>query len=141
MTYCTTQDMIKRFREEEIIQLTDHERTGNIDIDVLQRATQDATDEINGYLAGRYGLPLSVVPRVLTRLCCDIARYYLYDDAVTDQVNQRYEQAIKFLSAMAKGQVSLGLSQSGAKVNPVADATIHSAGNVFARDENGSASW
>ena len=83
----------------------------------LDRALADADDEINTYLATRYGLPLASVPAVLKRVAADIARYYLYDETANDAVTRRYNDAVKFLRAVANGTASLGLDLAGAEVN------------------------
>ncbi len=109
MTYATQQNMIDRFGEKELTQLTDRANSGSIDVAVLSRALEDADAEINGYLATKYALPLNSAPLVLTRIAADIARYFLYDDRATDQVTQRYKDAVKFLQNVAGGQVTIGV--------------------------------
>lgn len=115
MTYATQQDMIDRFGEPEIIQLTDNgpTRTGAIVVDALTRAFEDADAEINGYLAGRYTLPLASTPRVILGIACDMARYRLYTDAVPEVVARRYKDAVALLGNISKGVVSLGLDAAG----------------------------
>ncbi len=108
MLYCTLQDLVDRFSEAEILQLTDRAHVGLIDEEVLGRAIEDASGEIDGYIAAAgYDLDLDPVPRILAAYACDITRYRLYDDAATDQVTRRYDDAIKFLRALAKGDVRL----------------------------------
>jgi len=136
MSYCTAQDLIDRFSEAELIQLSDRNNTGSIDYTVLDQAIADATAEINGYLTAY--LPLATVPANLVRIGCDLARYYLYDDAVTEQVQARYDQAIKYLVQVAKGQISLGPDVTGT----VVDSTTNSVEFVavipiFGRDGGG----
>jgi len=131
MAYCTKQDMIDRFSEQELIQLTDINGLALIDDVVLNQAISDAEAEINGYLA-KYTLPLVTVPPVLVRLSCDIARYFLYDDMATDQVIKRFDAALKYLLSVAKGQVALIQTD-----NPSAGqnlAQMQSEGNVFGRN-------
>lgn len=115
MPYATPQDMIDRFEEREMIQLTDRHDTGSIDSTVLAKALADADAEIDGHLMGRYTLPLASVPIVLTRYACDIARYFLYDNHATEQVSKRYDDARRFLVAIGKGDISLGLDSAQQK--------------------------
>jgi len=136
MVYCTRDDMVSRFSEQEIMQLTDHKNLGFINELVLSQAISDASAEIDGYLSA-YPLPLESVPTVLVRSCCDVARYYLYDDGMIDQVEKRYEAVIKYLSQIAKGNISLGLSTEGASVDVDDLAEMQSAGSVFGRSSNG----
>ncbi|MDC8804219.1 DUF1320 domain-containing protein [Halomonas pacifica] len=131
MPYITLQDLQERFSEHEILQLAD-DGTGQVDQDEINRAIEDAGGEIDGYVAGGgYAVPLSPVPNIVKSYACDIARYRLYDDAASPQVRERYEDAIKFLRMVARGEVKLGIGtdedtetagsaefQGGSKVMP-----------------------
>lgn len=109
--YATQQNLIDRFGERELIELTDRAEPslGTIDAVVIAKKLADADATINGYLAVKYTLPLSPVPAMLERLGCDIARYYLYEDRVTEQVKRRYDDAIAYLKGVANGTVNLGV--------------------------------
>lgn len=107
MTYATQTDLVDRFGELELAQLTDRATGAVVDTVVLGRALADADAEIDSYLATRYTLPLASTPVVLTRLACDMTRYRLYDDGMPDTVRQRYEDAVSLLKRMAKGDVLL----------------------------------
>lgn len=102
----------------------------------VERALQDAGQTIDSYLGGRYQLPLSQVPAVLERIAGQLARYFLYDDAATEQVASLYKDAIKFLESVATGRVQLGLTTSGAVAQPSASAEMVSGGLVFGRDHS-----
>ncbi len=114
MPYTTRAEMIERFGERELIQLTDRSGAGIIDEAVLSRAMADADAEIDGYLRERYALPLAAVPPVLARLAANIARYNLYDEMAPEEPRRRYEDAVRTLKAIAKGEVHLGLPTGGA---------------------------
>lgn len=107
MTYCTLSDLTTRFGEEEITQLTDRGMTGAVDTSVSDKAIADADAEIDGYLAGRYTLPLAYIPSNLTRIACDIARYLLYENAATQIVIDRHEAASRYLEMVGKGTIDL----------------------------------
>ncbi len=109
MTYATQQNLIDRFGEQELIQLTDRAGAGTVNATVIAQALEDADGAINGYLKAKYALPLDPVPLVLTRTAADIARYYLYEDRVTEIVEKRYQEAIRFLKGVADGSVQLGV--------------------------------
>ena len=135
--YATQQDMINRFGEEELILVTDRDGSANAIVDaVLDQALLDASAEIDGYLGGRYKLPLLTVPAVLTRICCDIARYLLNDERATEQLQARYQDSIKFLRSLGKGELSLGLPDEGETGPSQNLAEIHSDGHVFRRDRS-----
>lgn len=107
MPYATQSDLEERFGPQELAQLTDRVDGLMPDPAVVARAIADAEAEIDGYLAARYAVPLGTVPAVLVRLTCDIARYRLYDDRVTEAVRTRYTDAIAFLRAVAKGDARI----------------------------------
>lgn len=115
----TLQDLIDRFSEQEIVQLTDKINYQVIDETVVNHAISDATAEVVGYLnptglivGGTYvGTP----PKSLILKTCDIARYYLYENGVTDIVEKRYRQAIDWLLLVQKNPSMLtGLADTGA---------------------------
>lgn len=115
MTYATLIDMTTRFGEIELAQLTDRTDGLVIQQDVLARALSDATAEVDGYLATRYRVPLTLVPQLLVRLVCDIARYRLYDERTTEAVRQRYEDSVRMLKSISSGAVLLaGAELTGA---------------------------
>ncbi|ABE45643.1 gp436 family protein [Polaromonas sp. JS666] len=138
MSYAVKQDMIDRFAQSELIQLTD--RTGSaiaVDDAVLAQALLDADAEIDGYLMGRYALPLASVPRILIGACCDVARYRLYDDRATEQVTKRYDDAIKFLKLVADGKVSLGINVANQVTPEAGGASSFGNDRVFTADSLG----
>lgn len=100
--YATEPDLVARFGEE----------IGNLKLMVsnptfVDDAIQDATEEINGHIGGRYPLPLPNVPSNLKRMACDIARYRLYFEQPTEEVRKRYEDAIAFLKRVADNKAHL----------------------------------
>ncbi|WP_445157403.1 gp436 family protein [Halomonas sp. E14] len=119
--YASVADMVARFGETEIVELTDLEHTGEIDTAVAERALEDASAEIDGYLASRYRLPVTDTPRLLSTLCTDIARYRLQKGVSTEQARQRYEDAVARLRGIARGEINLPLeSPPPASAEPVA---------------------
>jgi phage gp36-like protein len=134
--YCAKQDLIDRFGENELVALTDRDNLNVINETVLTQAITDASAEMDGYLGGRYELPLITIPPVLKSLCCNIARYKLYDEEASEQVTKRYDGSIKFLFSVSKGEISLGVDGSGSNAVSNDFASIESAGSVFARDKS-----
>lgn len=137
MTYATQADLEARFKQQELIELTDEGGLGVIDAAVVAVALSDADTEINGFLAGRYTLPLAQSSDELVRLACDIARYRLYDARATDQVRARYDDAVKKLRDVSKGVASLGIDQANQPVAVAGGASISSGGRDFSRAGRG----
>ncbi len=85
---------------------------------LIDAAIADADAEIDGYLAKRYAVPLAPVPKVINKFSKDIALYNLMSRAGLDEEGRegnyltRYNAAIKFLTLVAEGKVSLGTEAS-----------------------------
>lgn len=129
MRYATPADLVARFGESELVNLTDTENIPPSVIDTARVEVKltDAQSFVDGYVGQVYRLPLSgcvktgvggvteyVPPPVLTRLTCDLARYYLYDDlAPENEVYRRYQAAVKELEAIATGKAQLACPWGG----------------------------
>lgn len=131
MPYCTLTNLIDRYGETELIQLTDRTGGGVVDQDVIDQAISDADAVIDGHLAGRYTLPISPVPAILVGYACDLARERLYKDAAPELIIKRGDDARRFLVMVAQGKVSLG-----ATPEPAADLSVQfeTGQKVFARE-------
>ena len=131
MKYATLADMVTRFGQAELVQLTDtlHRPPTTIDTTRVQIAIHDAQMEVDSAIGRIYRLPLAgcvrppvppatepsvVAPPQLTRLTCDIARYFLYDDAAPEhEVVRRYKQARATLDDLASGTLQLACPWGG----------------------------
>lgn len=125
--------MINRFELTELIQLSDSAHIGMIDDAVVNAAISDASNLIDGYISGRYALPLQSVPSVLISICANIARYNMYDNAVTDVVQRNYDAAIRFLEQVGTGKIKMGLSADNTQPESDQTISIESSESVFAR--------
>lgn len=137
MAYCTCEDMIKAFGEQEIRQCSDRARppAGVIDITVVEQAITDADAEINMYLEGRGLLPLKTIPVTLRRMACDIARYYLYQNPGENHpATRRYQDRLRQLAGVAKGTLSLGLDEDGDVQEPDMSVEFTPGRNMFRND-------
>lgn len=132
--YCTLDDMVNRFDLNELIQLTSESGQGVINEQVVEAAIQDASNLIDGYISGRYALPLTSVPALLTKQCADIARYNLYDNAVSEVVEKNYKAALDYLMQVGKGTLKLGLSNDSQAAESDQMIEIESSTTVFGRD-------
>ena len=110
MSYATKQDFLDRYDAGLLLLLTDRDASGQVDDAVLDRAIEDAMDEIDGYVGARYTLPLAEPPSILKRLTVDVALYRLSSesDALTEERRTRYNDAVKLLVRISRGEVTLG---------------------------------
>lgn len=108
MIYASEADIVDLYSEET---LTDTLRDPVADrASAVPKAIAAASAEIDGYLSARYRLPLANAPAVLVRPAIDITLYVLASThtRLTDELRTRYEDAIAFLSRLAKGTAGLG---------------------------------
>lgn len=132
MNYAAVQDLIDRFGERELVQLTDPEALEAVQTATAQRALDDAQAYIDSFVGRVYALPLTgctkpapvvgnphatvqVAPPQLTRMAADVARYYLYKDfAPESEVYLRYKAVGKELQDIAEGRAVLSCPWGGA---------------------------
>ena len=133
MSYATVLDMINRYPSRDLVQLTNEDPTATtINATPITQALADASAEIDGYIEGRFTLPLADPPAVLNRLTTDIAMYRmqslrpLHD---LEDARKRYEDAVATLIKVADGELTLGLSADGQE-----PPTAESAENVQGPD-------
>ncbi len=112
MSYASQADLVERYGESRLIDLTDRATpaAGAIDTGVVGRALDDADAAIDGYLKGRYKLPLAETPPLLRDLAQAIAFYKLHTNVTTDKVRKDYEDATRLLVAIARGDVRLDVA-------------------------------
>lgn len=135
MPYITLQDLIDRYGEVVMLGVADRDSDGEYDTDAVDRAITDASETIDSYLAKRYALPLPSIPAPLKRICGDIVLYLLSSDGtVTDEKRKRYEDAINFLKALAKGDASLGAALEQDSNNNVGQVEMTSSPRLFSRN-------
>ncbi|WP_062106004.1 gp436 family protein [Gluconobacter albidus] len=112
MAYATVQDMMTRYSEQEILEVTTPpgESWGQIDQVKVQAALDDATDEMDGYLRRRYQTPVLVVPSKMVSVCCALARFYLCETGYViagEKVTDAHKGALAWLRGVSAGSIVL----------------------------------
>lgn len=164
MSYAIAIDLITRFDADEIAQRSDRLLPRRVTGELLtavatngdlsgfdpeavaqagvamirvQRALDDARDTINAHVSSRYTLPIAPVPAILQRLACDLARFYLYDDSATEQIQQRHDAAMKTLASVRDGKAQIGVDeQTNQPPQSTASAELVSGGKVWGRESS-----
>lgn len=101
----------------------------------LETVLDDASGEIDGYIAGRYG-EISPVPEVLAVRCVDIAVYRLLGGDAQSERYLLYKRAVDWLTAVADGKINL-VTDSTDDSTPAADIFINAPDRVFTEDSLG----
>jgi len=127
MSYATQQDLIDRFGQEELIELSDRADppTGVIDATVMARALADADELINSYVARRYDLPLASTPPRLVQVAAHLARFNLYADEPMEIVKDNRAREVAFLKDIAAGRAVLDIA--GAEPAPAGKTVLTAA--------------
>ncbi len=124
MTYATLAHLTDRFGADMLIALTDRAQpaTGAIDAVVVDRALADADAVIDGYIGGRYVLPLAEVPPLLADIARSIAIWKLHTHRPDDKIAEDYKDALRLLRDISDGKITLSVASQ------TAPATVEGSG-------------
>jgi len=112
MFYCTAEDIEIQIGKEPLIQLTnDNCEQNTIDTVVCEEAILYSSTLIDGYLRGRYNLPLNTQFPLLRVVAMDLSIYRLYSRRIMTEIPEvvcdAYKNAIKTLENLQKGIITL----------------------------------
>lgn len=111
MDYCTIEDIETQTSTPTLIQLTSDDGQEIVDRVVAQEAILYSTSLINGYLRGRYSLPLDTHFPLLRIIAIDISIYRLYARRMRNEmpevIETAYKNAISTLKDIQKGTITL----------------------------------
>lgn len=136
IAYATQEDIVSRHGDDMLLRIADRDDDDTVDEDAVNLALESASSEIDSYVATRYPVPLASPSAMVKQVCVDIAVYRLAssESALTDEMRKRYEDAIKWLQAVAKGDAAIVTPSTGEDdEDPDEDGTnnvgaLHSAG-------------
>ncbi|NBH80375.1 DUF1320 domain-containing protein [Clostridiaceae bacterium] len=146
MHYSTREEVREMLKEGALDPILGDEFRGGADerealmAPLIDAAIADADGEIDGYLAKRYNVPLSTIPKVINKFSKDIALYNLFSrmgikkDSDAEIYLTRYNAAVRFLTLVAEGKVSIGADEDGDPVSAAATGfTVQSSPRLFSR--------
>lgn len=113
--YINADDLAKAMSKTELVQLTNDEpRATEPNAEVVQAAIAYACDLVDGYLRGRYPLPLQSVPTVLPPLVINIARHFLHSRRINRAdfpkvLGTSYTATLKMLEMIRDGKLHIGV--------------------------------
>ncbi len=117
MDYCTSDDIEIQIGKNSLVQLTNDDNTQQtVDPVVVEEALIYSSTLIDGYLRGKYNLPLNTQFPLLRVIAIDICIYRLYSRRIyTDMpetISENYKNAIRTLEQLKKGVITLETSES-----------------------------
>jgi phage gp36-like protein len=123
MRYCTHQDIGKAIPELTLVQLSNDDPTAELpDESVIEDGVRQAEELVDGYLRGRYDLPLDPVPSVLRDAVVYLTRHWLYqrrpEGAIPEAVKDSRRDTLKLLESIRDGVVTLGMPTGQAAPEP-----------------------
>ena len=111
MDYCTIEDIETHTSTPTLIQLTSDDGQEEVDRVVAQEAILYSSTLIDGYLRGRYTLPLDTHFPLLRILAIDLSIYRLYTRRMRNEmpevIDNNYKNAIATLRDIQKGVITL----------------------------------
>ena len=111
MEYCTIEDIETQTSTPTLIQLTSDDGQEAVNRVVALEAVLYSSTLIDGYLRGRYSLPLNTHFPLLRILAIDISIYRLYARRMRNEMPEviatAYKNAISTLRDIQKGVISL----------------------------------
>ena len=135
--YATRDDLVNRFSELAVSELESLHIDGLL---ATTNALNDASEKMNSYLSIRYQTPLNKTEH-LKLVCADIARYLLYMNEPTDEVESRYKEALKWLQDVGAGKANVTFAelltadeQSKTYVKPAVPIGSSYPGQIFGDD-------
>ncbi|OGU13870.1 MAG: hypothetical protein A2076_13160 [Geobacteraceae bacterium GWC2_53_11] len=110
--YCTLADIEKkRIPTDMLITLTDEENLGVINEETVAGCIHDAQVLFEGYMRGRYQLPLNPVPPLATSIVADLTCFNLYalkpQFEVPKTINDRNDTALRLMARIQDGKMPL----------------------------------
>lgn len=125
--YLSPEELLAFMPGKSVAQLTnDDPKAEKADMAKVQEAVWAAEELADGYLRGRYALPLSTVPTLLRDVVRTIARFKLYErrpeSKMPDTVLETYKAAVKTLEQIRSGRITLGVA---ATAEPVPERGEH----------------
>ncbi len=122
MSYCSTSDIQSIISNDDLVQLTNDTGGDFADTSKITEAIAYVDNIIDGYLRGRYDLPLVQVPDELRYIAADFVVYRLYSrrmyTEVPQSISEKYQNVIKILTQIQKGLFNLGVESSEGFNNP-----------------------
>lgn len=146
--YVSREDMVALCSKVELIQLSRDDLENHYDYQdiepdwaVVDKAISHACQVADGYLAGRYAMPLQSVPTLLNTWCGDIARYWLHKRRINASempkaLQTAYDDALKMLNLVQSGKMHLFASDLAKNEN-----ALHKERGAYRVRSRGKSDW
>lgn len=131
MAYSTLTELKNHIPADVLTQLTDDNNVGEIDFEKVTFAQSQADDLIDGYLRGRFSVPIQgTPPALIVDVAVKLTTFFLYKRALystlPDPVKEDYQYGMTIMRDVQRGRIS----PFDVKQNPTWFVSNHKAGEV-----------
>ncbi len=139
MAYSSQSDLNEIYDNDELIELTDDENSGNIVTSRVTAAITRADNLINAYLRAQHTVPIVSTPELIRNLSTSLASYYLWKRRRKGQIDEErevtYKSDIKTLEAINKGTIKIDDATSFANTGEIYYSNKTTTSRVYTSDE------
>lgn len=124
MRYCSLSDLELAIPPQTLIWLSNDDESATVmNPTVIEEAVLQAEELIDGYLRGRYNLPLDPMPSIVKDVTVNLTRHWLYarrpeGRELPEAVTRTYKSALQVLEAIRDGKITIGLPTGEAAPEP-----------------------
>lgn len=137
--YCEKQDLINGLSDRAVTAFAkDAADDTELIIDArIDAAITKACDVTDGYLRGKYALPLANVPGIVKSLAVDLALYFLAsrkgirEGTPEENLRVKYEDAVRYLRDIQAGKADIGIPNDEGVSTPSTGATVSAPAKIF----------
>lgn len=119
MPYATIADATLLYGASYVACACDRDLDGSVDTASFEYHLQVASDQMDGYLLGRYPLPLATPPAIFVKTCVDLAIYNAAPtaDVMTNDMRDRNKAALAYMHDIAANRVKLIVAPAVTEAN------------------------
>ena len=142
MSYCAVSDIFDELSRDTLVYCL-YEEPNPADTSDLEARIQKVIDKvegkIDGFLEGRYSLPLTFESRLLKTIAVDLVKYEILarrglDDKKDSEIIEQKKEALRLLEKIAGGKLTLEPAKVPAPETNVS-IEVESSPRIFSRDK------
>lgn len=138
MSYCTLSDLKAAISEAKLVQFTDDENLGSINVARITQAIASADTLIESYLRGKHQVPLTTALDRMRQLSIDFTIFFLYkrrrEFDMPQSVDDDYMRNVSYLKSIAKGEILLDTPTDIPNTGLIIQTNKDSSSRVFTSD-------
>lgn len=115
-SYLVERDVISSLTKQTLVELTNEDYSATeIDNSVIETVIKSQSEMVDGYLRGRYDVPLPEAPTMIKDITLDLVKYALYkrrpESKMPETIESDRKFAIKQLEDIRDSKIHLGIEK------------------------------